>query len=330
MTWLERQWQSRTAGAALLYPLSLLFGAAAAGRRALYRAGILKRQRLRVPVIIVGNITAGGTGKTPLVLWLCNWLRAHGYHPGIVTRGYGGSAAQPRPVGIDADPARDGDEAVLLAARSACPVWSGRERAAAGRALLNAHPECDVVVADDGLQHYALERDIEIAVVDGERGNGNGWLLPAGPLREPPSRLRTVDAVVVNGRATPDAANGVATFGMQLAGDRFYNLAERDRSAGPRDFAGKSVHAIAGIGHPQRFFRHLEQLGMTISAHPYPDHHAFTRDDLSYDGADAIVMTEKDAVKCLRFATQRCWVLPVDAHVDSALGALVLRKLESV
>jgi tetraacyldisaccharide 4'-kinase len=330
MTWLEHQWQRRTPGAALLFPLAALFGAVSATRRALYRHGILTRERLDVPVIVVGNIMAGGTGKTPLVLWLCTWLRSHGYRPGIVTRGYGGTAHEAAPVHAGSDPALYGDEAVLLAARSGCPVWAGRKRAAAGRALLAAHPECDVIVSDDGLQHYALERDIEIVVVDAARGHGNDWLLPAGPLREPVSRLRSVDAVVVHGLPLPEGCADVPSYGMHLVGRSFYNLLNRERRVGAEYFEHKSVHAIAGIGHPQRFFRHLQQLGMTFSAHPYPDHYAFQAADLAYGNADAIVMTEKDAVKCQRFASERCWALPVDAEVDPGLGALVLRQLESL
>ena len=330
MTWLEHQWQRRTAGAALLLPLSALFGALSSARRSLYRHHLLTRERLDVPLIVVGNIMAGGTGKTPLVLWLCNWLQSHGYRPGIITRGYGGTAREAAPVYADSDPTRHGDEAVLLAWRSGCPVWTGRNRATAGRALLAAHPECNVIVSDDGLQHYALERDIEIAVIDGARGHGNGWLLPAGPLREPPSRLRSVNAVVVHGLPVPDGSADVATYGMHLVGRTFYNLLHRDRHVGPEYFTHKSVHAIAGIGHPQRFFAHLQQLGMTFSPHPYADHYPFRAEDLAYGNADAIVMTEKDAVKCQRFASERCWALPVDAEVDSELGTLVLRQLESL
>lgn len=328
MSWLERQWQGRTAGAALLYPLSALFGVAASVRRSLYRHRALRRERLQVPVVVVGNIRVGGTGKTPLVIWLTTWLQARGYRPGIVTRGYGGSARGPSPVAPGSDATRHGDEAVLLAARTRCPVWAGRDRAAAARALLGAHPECNLIVSDDGLQHYALDRDVEIAVVDAARGHGNGWLLPAGPLREPPSRLASVDAVVAHGRKGAALAVNVPVFAMQLAGRTFYNLLNPAHRAEPEFFAHKTVRAIAGIGHPERYFRHLQQLGMTFSARAFPDHHPYAPSDLAPEGAEAIVMTEKDAVKCQRFATERCWVLPVDAEVDPALGALVLRKLD--
>ncbi|MHB1292307.1 MAG: tetraacyldisaccharide 4'-kinase, partial [Sulfuricella sp.] len=199
MLWLQRQWSRLTPWHVVLLPLSILFGLVAALRRVLYRAGLLRAIRLPVPVIVVGNISVGGTGKTPLVLWLADFLRQQGYHPGIVSRGYGGGTQGVVAVDIRSDPAVVGDEPLLLARKSACPVWVGRDRVAAGNALLRAHTECDVLVSDDGLQHYRLGRDLEIVVVDGERKFGNGLLLPAGPLREGVSHLRSVDAVVVNG-----------------------------------------------------------------------------------------------------------------------------------
>lgn len=328
MTWLERQWQHRTAAAALLFPVALVFGAVAAVRRTLYARHILQRRRLPVPVVVVGNITVGGTGKTPLVLWLAAWLQQHGYRPGIVTRGYGGSSSGPEAVRPDSDPARCGDEAVLLATRARCPVWMGRDRPAAGFALLAAHPDCNVIVSDDGLQHYALGRDVEIAVIDGARGWGNGWLLPAGPLREPVRRLDSVDAVVVQVANASEPGTSVPAYAMRLSGRTFYNLLNHEHQVGPEFFQHRSVRALAGIGHPERFFRHLQQLGITFVARSYPDHYAFRAQDVALPEVDAVVMTEKDAVKCRRYATERCWVLPVDAEVDPALGALVLAKLE--
>ena len=311
---LERHWQRVTPLSAALYPLSLVFRAVAALRRAAYVRGLLRAQRVRVPVIVVGNIYVGGTGKTPLVLWLARFLRERGRRPGIVSRGYGGSAAHPSEVRGDTDPALSGDEPLLLARRSGCPVWTGRDRVAAARALLAAHPECDVVISDDGLQHYRLARDVEIVVVDGARGLGNRLLLPAGPLREPASRLDTADAVVVNGES------------MKLAGSRFRNLRD-GREAQPGFFQGKRVVAIAGIGHPPRFFAHLERLGLQFEAHAFPDHHAYSAGDIAFPDADAVVMTEKDAVKCARFASDKHWMLPVDAELDARLGELVLSKI---
>jgi tetraacyldisaccharide 4'-kinase len=203
-------------------------------------------------------------------------------------------------------------------------VWIGRNRVDAARALLQAHPECDIVLSDDGLQHYRLQRDFEIAVIDGTRRFGNGFLLPAGPLREPLSRLAQVDAIVVNG--------GMATKGqhsMQLHGESFYNLLNPNTIAQVADFNGQNLHAIAGIGYPQRFFTHLNRLGLKVQTHPFPDHHRFTPADLDYTDADAILMTEKDAVKCTTFANEKCWVLRVDAQLDSLLTQQILEKVTS-
>jgi tetraacyldisaccharide 4'-kinase len=299
-----------------------------AARRSAYAYGVLRTHRAGVPVVIVGNITVGGTGKTPLVLWLAAFLQRHGMRPGIVSRGYRGAADHALEVTPAVDTSTAGDEPVLLARRSGCPVWIGRDRVAAARALLEAHPECDVIIADDGLQHYRLARDVEIAVIDGARGLGNGYTLPAGPLREPASRLAAVDAVVVNARDASEAARPRECV-MRLEGSRFRNLADPQRHAGAADFAGKRVVAIAAIGNPPRFFAHLAALGMTFESRAFPDHHAYRESDLAFPDADAIVMTEKDAVKCAPFASPLHWVLPVDAVPDPQLGALVLRKLET-
>jgi tetraacyldisaccharide 4'-kinase len=316
-------WQRRGLAQALLFPLSVVFGLAVWLRRALYRAGVLHSERIPVPVIVVGNITVGGSGKTPFVLWLADFLKEQGFRPGIVSRGYGGRSPGPESVGPLGDPAHFGDEPVLLARRAGCPVWVGHNRVAAARALLAAEPSCDVIVTDDGLQHYRLARDFEIAVVDAERRFGNGWLLPAGPLREPPSRLDRVDAVVWNGEAAESSR-----FGMRLTGETFCNVLNPDLTAGPAEFHGKRLHAVAGIGNPQRFFDHLRELGLEGACQPFPDHHPYRPEDLDpARDADAVLMTEKDAVKCAAFATERFWALPVQAEVDSRLGDTVLRAL---
>lgn len=319
---LQRQWYRITALHLLLLPLSLLFFLLSTARRQLFRLGILSSVKLPVPVIIAGNISVGGTGKTPLTLWLAGQLLAAGWHPGIISRGFGGKGNKPREVLHSNDPALAGDEPVLMAQRRLCPVWIGRDRPAAALALLQAHPECDVIISDDGLQHYRLQRDVELVVVDGLRRFGNGLLLPAGPLRETSARMRDADAIVVNGgQAKP------GEFAMQLDGVHFYNLLNPEITATAADFEGQSVHAIAGIGHPERFFLHLQKLGLTIQPHPFPDHHAYSAADLTYNGADALLMTEKDAVKCINFADERCWVLRVDAHPDPALTELILKKI---
>jgi tetraacyldisaccharide 4'-kinase len=321
----DRFWYRIRPAHLILFPLSLLFGLVVAVRRALFAGGWLKSQRLPVPVIVVGNITVGGTGKTPLVLWLAELLAGAGYRPGIVTRGYGGSE-DVQEVPDDADPARAGDEAVLLAQRSRCPVWAGRDRVAAGRALLRHHPDVNVIISDDGLQHYRLARDIEIVVIDGERRFGNGMLLPAGPLREPRRRLRSVDAVAVNGGSLDGLPHA---FGMRLTGEVLVNLKNRVLVRLPRDFAGVTLHAIAGIGNPQRFFGTLVDLGLQFAAHAFPDHYAFRPEDLELPGAEAVLMTEKDAVKCAAFAREHFWFLPVEARVDTALGDLILDRLKT-
>ena len=325
---LERHWQRITPVSAALYVPSLIFRAIVAARRGAYFAALLKTERLPVPVIIVGNITVGGTGKTPLVLWLVMLLAQHGMRPAIVSRGYASDLDSPRPVTAASDPARFGDEPVLLARRSGCPVWVGADRVAAARALLAAHPGCDVIVSDDGLQHYRLARDVELAVVDGACGLGNGLMLPAGPLREPAARLREVDAVVINGTARQVVEAHCVTT-MKLEGREFHNVLNPEHVVGPEYFQRQRVHAIAGIGHPPRFFAHLHRLGIEFEARAFPDHHAYTAHDLAYAGADAVVMTEKDAVKCAIFARETHWALRVDAVPDPELGELVLRKLET-
>ena len=322
MSGLERHWYRYTPLHLLLIPASLIFLLLAALRRALYRAGLLHSEQLPVPVVVVGNISVGGAGKTPLTLALAQRLTEQGMHPLIVSRGYGGDAVQPRAVTPDSDPAQVGDEPLLMARRGLCPVWIGKDRAAAARAGLQAHPQCDIVLCDDGLQHYRLQRDVEIAVIDSMRGYGNGWQLPAGPLREPVSRLRKVDAVVINGG---DVAPG--QFAMQLEGALFHNLLDPSLAVGASHFIATKNHAVAGIGNPQRYFSHLEALGIRHTPHPFPDHHPYCADDLAFADCDAILLTEKDAVKCAAFADARYWMLRVEARIDPALIAHILRKI---
>lgn len=322
MHWLQQHWYRITPLHFVLFPVSCLFRLLVAVRRVLYRSKILTSVKLPVPVIIVGNITVGGSGKTPLVLWLAGQLIEHGLHPGIISRGYGGKNVFPLAVHPLSNPEEAGDEAVLMAQRRLCPVWIGRDRVWAARALLQSHPECDVLISDDGLQHYRLRRDYEVAVVDGMRRFGNGFLLPAGPLRESISRLKDVDAVVVNGGAVAKEQ-----YAMQLQGEIFYNLANPAMSVRAAKFYGQRLHAVAGIGNPQRFFDSLKQLGLQAENHPFPDHYSYTPDDLNYPDADAIFMTEKDAVKCTLFANEKCWVLRVDAQLDSMLIQQILERL---
>ena len=307
---------------AALTPLALAFGALVALRRTLYRLGWMSASRLPVAVMVVGNVAVGGTGKTPLVRALCEALQARGWHPGIVSRGYGRRARDVREVGPHDDAAAVGDEPLLLATCGA-PVVVGADRAAAARLLLARHPETDVVVADDGLQHYALARDVEIVVVDASRGFGNGWLLPAGPLREPARRARAAHALVVAGGARGASTSVPPQFAMTLEPLAWQPLLE---GVAPPDFAALApdrVHAIAGIAHPARFFGQLRDDGIAGQTHAFPDHHAFTSSDVAFPAAQAILMTEKDAVKCRAFADARMFYRPVRALLDPALITLV-------
>lgn len=322
MGWLERHWYRIGVLHLVLWPLSLAFRLLVALRRFAYRVGLLSTQALPVPVIVVGNISVGGTGKTPLVLWLVDFLRAQGYHPAVISRGYGGTAHRPVAVSATTDPFLAGDEPVLIARRSGCPVWVGADRMAAAQALLRAHPKSDVLICDDGLQHYRLQRNVEIAVVDGERRFGNGQLLPAGPLREPIGRLAAVDIVVTHG--------GIPLPGsvpMTLSGKLFRNLQDPSRTAPAEFFYGQPLYAIAGIGNPARFFAQLQRMGLAVESHAFPDHHAYQPADLQFAGGAVILMTEKDAVKCSAFAQPQWWYLEVEAKVGEALGQRLLQKL---
>jgi tetraacyldisaccharide 4'-kinase len=325
MTGFPRHWMQRGALACLLLPASALFFILIWLRRGLYALGLLAQTQLRVPVIVVGNLVAGGSGKTPVVISLVGALAAAGRKPGVISRGYGGNVDGVMRVSPDTDPAIAGDEPVLIARRTGCPVWVGASRVQAGEALLATTPECDVIVADDGLQHYALARKVEIAVFD-ERGAGNGWLLPAGPLRESLSRLGSIDFVLYQGAASPPVAHPRA-FGFRLVGAEFYRLTDTAQVESASAFAGRQVAAIAAIGNPQRFFATLDALGVRAECHAFPDHYSYRSEDLDFAGAEAILMTEKDAVKCVAFAPANAWALRVDAELPAALLAGVLEAL---
>jgi tetraacyldisaccharide 4'-kinase len=282
-----------------------------------------------VPVVVVGNITAGGAGKTPLVIALVEALCERGRRPGIVSRGHGRRVNDIRAVRAGDDAAATGDEPLILAA-TGVPVWVGANRPAAARALLHMHPDVDVIVADDGLQHYALARNVEIAVIDDSRGLGNGLLLPAGPLREPPSRLATVDAVVrlrTDASLLPDPATPRA-FLMTHEARPWQNLLDPGRAFDAETLRDPATIAIAGIANPDRFFRVLEAQGFTGRTQAFADHHAYSHGDVAFPGARAILMTEKDAVKCRAFADARMWVLPIRARVDPSLVDIVVEKVD--
>ena len=328
---LARTWYSRrpTLASALLEPLAWIFGGAAALRRAGYRKNLLHRSRVGVPVIVVGNITAGGSGKTPLVAALVRALAARGRRPGIVSRGHGRRTRGTREVRLGDDPRDAGDEPLLLAA-TGVPIVVGRDRVAAARALIAAHPEVDVVVADDGLQHYALARDVEIAVVDAARELGNERLLPAGPLREPVSRLDSVDALVW--RAAPGVRPQMRAhaheFVVEYRPAAWINLVDVSRRFDTEWLADRATVAIAGIANPDSFFDMLRAQGFAGRTRAFADHHRYTRDDVAFPGAPAVLMTGKDAVKCRAFGDARMWMLPIDARIDSALVDFVLEKID--
>jgi tetraacyldisaccharide 4'-kinase len=324
-SWLNRVWYEDARPPAWLLPLEALFATVTKLRRWAYTANIRRATRLACPVIVVGNLSVGGTGKTPLVCWLVERLRERGYRPGVVTRGYGGSNRAPRRVEDTDAAAVVGDEPILLARRTRAPVVVGRDRPAAARLLVEAG--CNVIVSDDGLQHYALARDCEIVVVDAERAFGNGHLLPAGPLREGLSRLAGIDALVVNvaaaGAASFRPTAGQRALAMQVKASQVLSL----RDLAPRalvQFAGQAVHAVAGIGNPERFFNMLRAAGLKVTPHALPDHAAIEPADIDFDDALAVLMTEKDAVKCAAFAEPRHWYVPVSAAFDASEGGELL------
>jgi tetraacyldisaccharide 4'-kinase len=322
MKWLTDSWYHPQPLRWLLLPLSGLYRLVVALRQLAYQHDIFSRHKMPVPVIVVGNISVGGTGKTPFVLWLAEQLKQAGYRPGIISRGYGGKVGHyPQFVAADSDPAKLGDEPVLIARRSACPVVVDPKRSRASVHLLSHH-HCDVIISDDGLQHYALQRDIEIALVDGQRRFGNKLCLPAGPLREPMTRLKSVDFVVYHGGDAPQH------YQMQLNASEWVNLADPEQRLTLAAFADKEVHAVAAIGHPQRFFDQLCDNNIIVHPHAFADHHAFQPADLNFGDNLPILMTEKDAVKCQSFATADMWFLPVTATVTDTLNTAILDKLK--
>lgn len=329
--WLLARWYSRRSAPWVLRPLAVLYVLLLGLRRGLYRRGWLSCIRLDVPVVVVGNLTLGGTGKTPLVIALADALRQRGWTPGVVSRGHGGGDHAPQILGGDADPRQVGDEPCLIMRRSGAPVAVGRDRPAAAQLLREVG--VDVIIADDGLQHYRLARDVDICVVDGMRRYGNGWPLPAGPLREPLRRLRSVDFRVCNG-GLPQQDEIL----MRLLGDSARRVDDPAREQPLHAFANRRVHAVAGIGNPARFFESLRIQRIDVIEHPFPDHHPFVPADLDFRDELPVLMTEKDAVKCAAMRLDRLWYVPiramlpdtfldaVTAAVDAAKGARRARR----
>jgi len=305
-----------------LMPLGFLFRDVIRFRRFLYRLGVLKSYTLPVPVIVVGNITVGGTGKTPLIIFLAEILKESGYRPGIISRGYGGKAESwPQWVSAESDPKLVGDEALLIAKQTGCPMVVGPLRVEAAKALLK-QADCNVILSDDGLQHYALNRTIEIAVIDGERRFGNGYCLPAGPLREPIERLQSVDLVVLNGQEAEENQ-----FTMQLVGNTLINLVTGEQKS-LDELKGVECHALAGIGNPERFFEVLASAGLIFKSQSFPDHYQFQNHDIQYSDNKPVLMTEKDAVKCSAFAGIKHWYLPVKAVPETGFTEQLLNLLK--
>lgn len=321
--WLQAVWWRAAPPPAWLRPLSGAYAAVADARARSQTRGAL---RLRVPVIVVGNVAVGGTGKTPVTLALVGQLKALGRRPGVISRGYGGSGPFPARVTADSDPCVVGDEPVLMAARSGVPIRVAPDRVAAGRALLAAHPDVDVLVCDDGLQHYRLARDLELCVIDGARGHGNGWRLPAGPLREPTTRAANCALQLVNGGNPQAYGNNALRF--DLRADRLRPLLGQGEQA-LSDWSGRAVHAVAGIGNPERFFAMLRGMGLQVEPHVFPDHHAYRAADLDFGDARPVLMTEKDAVKCAGFADGRLWQLPVTAVFEPAAEGRMTQCLQA-
>ncbi len=318
---LQQSWYDKSGLTLILRPLSWLFILISVTRRYLYRVGIIKSTQLPVPTIIVGNLTVGGTGKTPLVIWLANYLKDLGYKPGILSRGYSGMAnSWPQQVRPDADPYIVGDEAVVISRRTQCPMAVGPDRVAAGEALLK-YSDCDIVISDDGLQHYRLKRNIEVLVIDGIRRFGNGFCLPAGPLRECVSRKDEVDCKVTNGVA----AQG--EYAMTYSGCDIVNLVSQE--AKPlADLVGQSIKAVAGIGNPDRFFNFLRAQGLRLETKAFPDHYLYSEDSIQADDETLVLMTEKDAVKCQRFAKANWWYVPVNVNMPNEFGLEIVNLLE--
>lgn len=325
MNALERSWYQKFGWSWLLLPLSALFAGLSSLRRLAFRFGLKARHRLSVPVLVVGNISVGGTGKTPVTLRLCQMLQANGWRPGIISRGYGVKLAGPRLVKPADSPSESGDEPVLLAQRSGCPVVIFPDRVKGGQFLL-ANTDCDIIICDDGLQHYALERDLEIVLIDASRGLGNGFLLPAGPLREGRWRLAQADVVLSNGELTDRQLATCSQGSFMLRASAPEPLLSNSPELSP----GMAVQLVSGIGNPQRFLHTVQQLGYRISGtHWFADHHPFTPADLA-KLPTPLLMTEKDAVKCRSFAKPGWYSLPVQAELPTEIETFIIERVNTL
>lgn len=334
MSFLEKAWHERAGWLILLWPVSVLFQALSKIRRWLQQP---KRRPAdhTAPLIVVGNISLGGTGKTPLLITLCEELQMQGFKPGIISRGYGGAApSYPLSVDGDSDVRHSGDEAFLIAEKTGCPVYVDPDRSAALQALL-CNEDVDVVLSDDGLQHYKLYRDLEIVVVDGERLFSNGFCMPAGPLRESVSRLNEVQYIVVNGEPAREIPQLKSASTMQLQPRSLVNLVSGEKRpfAGAPFNMGNKLQAVSALGNPQRFYSLLERLPYQVETFSFPDHHNFTAADFEEQGIDEhqpVVMTEKDAVKCRQFAKSNFWYLSVEVNIESQFVERLIADIRQV
>lgn len=309
---IEDIWYTKHPLAVLLLPLSWIYTLIIILRRLCYQSGLIAVNQIDAPVIIVGNISVGGTGKTPLVIWLAEYFRSKGFKPGIVSRGYGGKlSGKTQQVRADSDPLLVGDEPVLIAKKSTCPVAIAVQRRSAAEELIK-YCDCDLILCDDGMQHYSLGRDLEIAVIDGQRRFGNKHCLPAGPLREPIRRLKTVDFVVSKYIA------GRHEYKMEYSYGDLVSLTDPTKTMPASSLNGQSVHAVAGIGNPDRYFSYLRNKKINLIMHEFPDHYPFTAEDVTFNDGLAVVMTEKDAVKCAKYATKFHWYLPIAATLPES------------
>lgn len=308
----------------LLLPLSAVFLLISFIRKTLYQFNFLKSFKLKIPVIVVGNITSGGTGKTPLIIYLANELKKNGYRPGIISRGYGSKSEGVMEVSQKSDVAEAGDEPMLIQKHTHLPVFVSKDRVLAAKALVKKYAKTDVILSDDGIQHYRLRRDLEVLVIDGTRKFGNGYLLPAGPLREFRSKLKTVDAIVCNHKKVIDGS-----YLMKYKGHLLINL-KTNKKIHLNNLSLKNIHAIAGIGNPDRFFDYLKTYNILFSSSVFQDHYKFSKKDFRDMNDKNIIMTEKDAVKCQQFSRNNFWYLPVIAEVDSKFTDVILKKLRYI
>lgn len=322
---INNQYYNKTTWAIFLLPISLFFYLVIIVRKFLYKAKILKSFRFKVPVVIVGNITMGGTGKTPIIISLVNDLMGRKFKVGIISRGYKSKFSHAREVLFSSNYKDVGDEPLLLKKKLKCPVYVGIDRVKTGKKLLEDYPDTDLILSDDGLQHYALSRDFEIIVVDGNRGFGNHYLLPAGPLREPLNRLKKSDAIILNGpsknfKHTPN------TFDTEEINENYFSLLSGGERVTSRIFKDKKVVAITGIGNPKKFFDTLESKGISFKKHIYPDHYNFKQADFDKFQQNYIIMTEKDAIKCAEIKHNNLWVLPLTLKINKTIIKNIIKK----